>query len=197
MSRRDKVTVSVCVTGSVNGTDDRGGSPPPPAIAAEGLTKPMAAPVGIQIREFLAFKLGSEEYGIDILRVQEIRSYEEPTRMANMPAFIKGVINLRGVIVPILDLRLKFNLAQVNYDSFTVVIVLNIGARVVGMVVDGVSDVITLTPEQLRPVPEFSSTIGSDYLLAIGAVQERMLILLDIGKLMGGAEMGLVQQHLQ
>ncbi len=141
-----------------------------------------------------AFKLGTEEYGIDILRVQEIRSFEEPARMANMPAFIKGVINLRGVIVPIFDLRLKFNLAQVNYDSFTVVIVLNIGARVVGMVVDGVSDVITLTPEQLRPVPEFSSTIGSDYLLAIGSVQDRMLILLDIEKLMTGAGMGLVVQ---
>lgn len=149
------------------------------------------------IREFLAFKLGSEEYGIDILRVQEIRSYEEPTRMANMPAFIKGVINLRGIIVPILDLRVKFNLSQVNYDTFTVVIVLNIGRQVVGMVVDGVSDVITLTPEEMRPVPEFSSTIGSDYLLAIGSVQERMLILLDIEKLMTGAEMGLVAQTLQ
>ena len=108
------------------------------------------------IREFLAFKLGSEEYGIDILRVQEIRSYEQPTRMANAPAFLKGVINLRGVIVPIVDMRMKFNLDKVDYDGFTVVIVLNIGKQVVGMVVDGVSDVITLTPEQLRPVPDFS-----------------------------------------
>jgi len=149
------------------------------------------------IREFLAFKLGTEEYGVDILRVQEIRSYEEPTRMTNSPAFVKGVINLRGVIVPILDLRMKFNLSQVNYDSFTVVIVLNIGARVVGMVVDGVSDVITLAPEQLHPVPELSSAINSDYLLAIGSVQERMLILLDIEKLMTGAEMGLVARTVQ
>ena len=146
------------------------------------------------IREFLAFKLGSEEYGIDILRVQEIRSYEEPTRMANAPAFIKGVVNLRGVIVPIIDMRIKFNLEQVNYDTFTVVIVLNIGTQVVGMVVDGVSDVITLTPEQLRPVPEFSSAIGSDHLLAIGSVGDRMLILLDIEKLMTSAEMGLIAQ---
>src|ERR1022692_1377471 len=111
------------------------------------------------IREFLAFKLGAEEYGIDILRVQEIRSYEEPTRIANAPAFVKGVVNLRGVIVPIIDMRMRFNLEQVGYESFTVVIVLNIGRRVVGMVVDGVSDVITLTPAQLRPVPEFTSTI--------------------------------------
>ncbi|MCY7307875.1 MAG: chemotaxis protein CheW [Rhodoferax sp.] len=149
------------------------------------------------LREFLAFKLGAEEYGIDILRVQEIRSYEEPTRIANAPAFIKGVVNLRGVIVPIVDMRLKFNLEQVNYDNFTVVIVLNIGNRVVGMVVDAVSDVITLTPEQLRPVPEFNSTIQSDHLLAIGAVEQRMLILVDIEKLMSSAEMGLIESALQ
>jgi len=149
------------------------------------------------IREFLAFKLGTEEYGIDILRVQEIRSYEESTRMVNAPAYILGVINLRGVIVPILDLRMKFNLSQVNYDSFTVVIVLNIGMQVVGMVVDGVSDVITLTPAQLRPVPEFSSTIGSEHLLAIGSVADRMLILLDIEKLMSSADMGLISSTIQ
>ncbi|NMM13358.1 MAG: chemotaxis protein CheW [Rhodoferax sp.] len=146
------------------------------------------------ITEFLAFKLGAEEYGIDILRVQEIRSYEEPTRFANSPAFIKGVINLRGVIVPIIDMRIKFNLEQVNYDTFTVVIVLNIGKQVVGMVVDGVSDVITLTPDQLRPVPDFSSAVDSDHLLAIGAVEDRMLILLDIEKLMTSTEMGLIAE---
>lgn len=151
----------------------------------------------VDIREFLTFKLGQEEYGIDILRVQEIRSYEAPTRMASTPAFIKGVVNLRGVIVPVLDMRLKFDLPEVSYNDFTVVIVLNIGRQVVGMVVDSVSDVITLTPAELRPVPEFSSTIGSDYLLAIGSVQERMLILLDIEKLMTGGEMGLVSQRLQ
>lgn len=149
------------------------------------------------LREFLAFKLGTEEYGIDILRVQEIRSYEEPTRIANAPAFVKGVVNLRGVIVPIVDMRLKFNLEQINYDSFTVVIVLNIGSRVVGMVVDAVSDVITLNAEQLRPVPEFNSTIANDHLIAIGAVENRMLILVDIEKLMSSAEMGLVEPTLQ
>jgi len=149
------------------------------------------------IQEFLAFKLGNEEYGMDILRVQEIRSYEPPTRMANMPSFIKGVINLRGVIVPIVDLRLKFNLERATYDSFTVVIVLNIGQRVVGIVVDSVSDVITLAPEQLHPVPEFHTAIDSDHILAIGSVENRMLILLDIEKLMGSSGMGLVAQTLQ
>ena len=149
------------------------------------------------LREFLAFKLGAEEYGIDILRVQEIRSYEKPTRIANAPPFIKGVVNLRGVIVPIVDMRLKFNLEQANYDNFTVVIVLNIGNRVMGMVVDAVSDVITLTPEQLHPVPEFNSAIASDHLLAIGAIEQRMLILVDIEKLMTSPEMGLVEPTLQ
>jgi len=144
------------------------------------------------IREFLAFKLGREEYGIDILRVQEIRSYERPTRIANAPEFIKGVVNLRGVIVPIIDMRLKFNLEQAHYDHLTVVIVLNIGQRVMGMVVDAVSDVITLAPEQLRPVPEFSAGMASEHLLAIGAVDDRMLILMDIEALMSSNEMGLM-----
>ncbi len=148
-------------------------------------------------REFLAFKLGAEEYGIDILKVQEIRGYETPTRMANVPAFIKGVVNLRGIIVPIVDLRIKFNLSSVEYDEFTVVIILNVAGRVLGIVVDGVSDVITLTNEQLRAVPEFNSAIASDHLLAIGAVDERLLILIDIEKLMTSADMGLVEQTLQ
>ena len=167
---------------------------PHPVAAAPALPD---ASVLTSLREFLAFKLGAEEYGIDILRVQEIRSYEEPTRIANAPPFIKGVVNLRGVIVPIVDMRLKFDLPDARYDHFTVVIVLNIGASVVGMVVDAVSDVITLTPEQLRPVPEFSAAIASDHLLAIGAIDQRMLILVDIEKLMTGAEMGLVEPTLQ
>ncbi|MBK6862578.1 MAG: chemotaxis protein CheW [Ideonella sp.] len=156
-------------------------------------TQAVAPPIATALREFLAFKLGAEEYGIDILRVQEIRSYEAPTRIANAPAFIKGVINLRGVIVPIVDMRIKFALAAASYDAFTVVIILNIGQRVVGMVVDAVSDVITLAPEQLRPVPEFSSAIATDHLLAIGAVDDRMLILVDIEKLMTSPAMGLVE----
>ena len=146
------------------------------------------------IREFLTFKLGAEEYGMDILRVQEIRSYEEPTRMANAAPFIKGVINLRGVIVPIVDMRMRFNLSGVTYNSFTVVIVINVANRILGMVVDGVSDVISLKPDQLRPTPDLTSAIGEDHVLAIGSVQDRMLILLDIEKLMSSADMGLVEQ---
>mgnify|MGYP003453827089 FL=1 len=146
------------------------------------------------IREFLTFKPGAEEYGMDILRVQEIRSYEEPTRMANAAPFIKGVINLRGVIVPIVDMRMRFNLSGVTYNSFTVVIVINVANRILGMVVDGVSDVISLKPDQLRPTPDLTSAIGEDHVLAIGSVEDRMLILLDIEKLMSSADMGLVEQ---
>ena len=150
-----------------------------------------AAPTAL--REFLAFKLGAEEYGIDILRVQEIRSYEKPTRIAGTPEFIKGVINLRGVIVPIVDLRIKLRMDSVHYDAFTVVIVLNIGRRVMGVVVDAVSDVITLQSEQLRPPPPFSAGLAGDHLLALAAVEQRMLILLDIDKLMSSPEMGLIE----
>ncbi len=112
--------------------------------------------------EYLAFTLGQEEYGIDIQKVSEIRSYETPTRIANAPAFVKGVVNLRGIIVPIVDMRIKFNLGTPSYDQFTVVIILNIGHRVVGMVVDRVSDVTTLMPEQIKPAPEIGSALNTD-----------------------------------
>ncbi|MNT17053.1 Chemotaxis protein CheW [compost metagenome] len=141
------------------------------------------------LREFLAFKVGHEEYGVDILRVQEIRSYEKPTTIANAPADLKGVVNLRGVIVPIIDLRLKLGLGSqsVQYDHLTVVIVLNIGQRVVGVVVDGVSDVLTLEREQLRPVPSLDANLDPEHFLAIGTVGARMLILLDIEKFLAPA----------
>ncbi|MFP5391237.1 MAG: chemotaxis protein CheW [Gammaproteobacteria bacterium] len=143
-------------------------------------------------REFLAFTLGSEEYGIDILKVQEIRGYEAVTRIANAPEFIKGVINLRGIIIPVVDMRIKFNLGTPTYDQFTVVIILNIGGRIMGMVVDSVSDVTTLTAEQIKPAPEMGTAFNSDYLMGLGTVDERMLILIDIDKLMSSSEMGLI-----
>ena len=135
-------------------------------------------------QEFLIFTLGNEEYGIDILKVQEIRGYDQVTRIANTPDFIKGVTNLRGVIVPIIDLRVKFAQQGVSYDENTVVIVLNFGQRVVGIVVDGVSDVLSLTAEQIRPAPEFAVTLATEYLTGLGALGERMLILVDIEKLL-------------
>ena len=145
-------------------------------------------------REFLAFTLGREEYGIDILKVQEIRGYETVTRIANAPEFIKGVVNLRGIIVPIVDMRIKFHLGDASYDQFTVVIILNIAGRIVGMVVDSVSDVTTLSGEQIKPAPQMQSALGSDYLIGLGTVDERMLILIDIDRLMSSADMGLIDQ---
>jgi purine-binding chemotaxis protein CheW len=144
--------------------------------------------------EFLAFTLGKEEYGIDILKVQEIRGYEAVTRIANAPEFVKGVVNLRGIIVPIVDMRIKFNLGEPTYDQFTVVIILNISGRVMGMVVDSVSDVITLLAEQIKPAPEMGTAFNTDYLIGLGTLDERMLILIDIDKLMSSSEMGLIEK---
>ncbi|AYC32584.1 chemotaxis protein CheW [Pseudomonas cavernae] len=147
-----------------------------------------------QAQEYLTFTLGREEYAIDILRVQEIRGYDQVTAIANSPAFIKGVINLRGAIVPIVDLRIKFNLASVTYDEFTVVIILNIGRRIVGAVVDSVSDVIALASEEIKPPPEFGSNFDTEYLLGLASADDNMLILVDIEKLMTSREMALVEE---
>lgn len=144
--------------------------------------------------EYLTFRLDREEYGIDILKVQEIRGYEPPTRIANAPSFIKGVVNLRGTIVPIVDMRLKFNCANAQYDAFTVVIILNLHQRIVGIVVDSVSDVMGLVPEQMRGAPDIESIIDSDAIIGLGSLGDRMLILLDIEKLMSGLDMGLVAE---
>jgi purine-binding chemotaxis protein CheW len=142
--------------------------------------------------EFLTFRLGPEEYGIDILRVQEIRSYEQPTRIANAPPFVKGVVNLRGVIVPIVDLRMKLGCESAVYDGFTVVIVLNVRGRVVGAVVDSVSDVIELGKDSVRPAPAMNSAVDMTFITGIASIQERMLILMDIESLMSSADMGLI-----
>lgn len=143
-------------------------------------------------KEYLSFRLGQEEYGIDILKVQEIRGYEAPTRIARAPAFIKGVVNLRGTIVPIVDMRLRFGCAQAEYNSFTVVIILNLRERVVGIVVDSVSDVMELAPEQLRVAPELETGMDAQCIRGLGSVGDRMLILLDIERLMSSMDMGLV-----
>lgn len=124
--------------------------------------------------------MGDEEYGIEILKVQEIRGYDHVTRIANTPAFIKGITNLRGVIVPIIDLRIKFSQEDITYNDNTVVIVLNLLNRVVGIVVDGVSDVLSLKEDQICPAPEFAVTLSTEYLTGLGSLDERMLILVDI-----------------
>jgi purine-binding chemotaxis protein CheW len=143
-------------------------------------------------RELLTFTLGTESYGLDILKVQEIRGYEPPTRIANAPDFIKGVINLRGHIVPIVDLRIKLSVGEARYDGSTVVIILNILGRVVGVVVDGVSDVIALAEDAVKPAPEFGSVLDTQYILGLATVEGQLLIITDIEKLMGAREMALV-----
>jgi len=149
-------------------------------------------------QEYLVFTLGDQEYGIDILKVQEIRGYESQhvTRIANVPSFIKGVTNLRGIIVPIVDLRIRFNLGRVDYDAQTVVIILNLARRVVGIVVDGVSDVLMLGASQISTAPEFGSVLSTEYLIGLGTAEDRMLILVDIEKLMTNEEMALVERTL-
>lgn len=144
--------------------------------------------------EVLSFTLGGEEYGTDLQKVQEIRGYDAVTQIANMPDHFKGVINLRGVIVPIVDMRIQLNLGTPTYDQFTVVIILNFGARIIGMVVDSVSDVITLTPDQIKPAPAMGTNISCDYLIGLGTVNERMLILVDIARLMSQVDIGLLEE---
>jgi purine-binding chemotaxis protein CheW len=147
-----------------------------------------------QAAEFLAFTLGQEEYGIDIQKVSEIRSYEQPTRIASAPDYVKGVINLRGLIVPIIDMRVRFQLGEPTYGPFTVVIILHIGSRTVGIVVDAVSDVTTLQPEQIKPAPDISGSMDTEYITGLGTIDDRMLILVDIERLMSSADMGLIEK---
>ena len=147
-------------------------------------------------QEYLTYTLGPEEYAIDILKVQEIRGYEAPTTIANAPPFLKGVINLRGTIVPIVDLRIKFGVGNADYTPFTVVIILNLGARVVGMVVDSVSDVTMLRQDSIRPAPEFSASVDTRYIKGLCTLDDRMLIVVDIERLMLSSEMALVDESL-
>lgn len=144
--------------------------------------------------EYLTFTLGQEEYGIDILKVQEIRGYDTVTHIANAPEFIKGVINLRGVIVPIVDMRIKFKVGEPTLNEFTVVIIMNVLGRIIGMVVDGVSDVVALSPEQIKPAPEMGAALDTHYITGLGTLNDQMLILVDIEKLMSSEEMQVMEQ---
>ncbi|ALM92198.1 MULTISPECIES: chemotaxis protein CheW [Alteromonas] len=150
------------------------------------------AVIGGDDKEYLSFVLADEHYALDIKTVKEIRGYEQVTKIANAPAFIKGVINLRGDIVPIVDLRLKFNVGEATYTEFTIVIMLNIQDRIVGIVVDGVSDVIRLMEDQILAPPEFGVAFDSRYLHGLADVDGQMVILVNIESLITSEEMGLV-----
>ena len=147
---------------------------------------------GAQVSEFLTFTLGEEEFGVDILKVQEIRGYDTVTRIPDTPDYIKGVINLRGIIVPIVDLRIKFQLGTIEYTPFTVVIILNVAGRVIGVVVDSVSDVISLNSNQIRQAPDFSGSFDTKYILGLATIDTRMMIVTDIERLMTSADMELI-----
>jgi purine-binding chemotaxis protein CheW len=140
-------------------------------------------------QQFLTFKLAGEEYGVGILSVQEIRGWTAVTAIPQSPAWLLGVINLRGTVVPVIDLRLKFNYARADYNEFTVVIILNLKSRVVGIVVDGVSDVITLAREQIKPAPSLGGNADTSHIIGFGTLDERMRILMDVEKLMASTDM--------
>ena len=147
-------------------------------------------------QQFLTFKLAGEEYGVGILTVQEIRGWSQVTKVPHTPVWLLGVINLRGVVVPIIDLRLKFNFASAEYNETTVVIILTVATRVVGVVVDGVSDVITLGPTQIKPAPSLGAGADTSHIIGFGTLDERMRILMDVERLMAGADMGLVDKAI-
>jgi purine-binding chemotaxis protein CheW len=162
--------------------------------ATTALSSASRAAAGDLVDEYLTFTLGREEYGVDILKVQEIRGYDAVTRLPDAPEWIKGVINLRGAIIPVVDLRIKFHLGEPVYDGFTVMIILNVSGRVIGAVVDSVSDVTQLRPDQIRPAPELGQQVDSRYIAGMGSVDQRMLILLDIERMVKSREMALVDQ---
>jgi len=146
-----------------------------------------AAAAGAGSRQVLTFSLGAEHYGVDILRVQEIRGWSPVTRIPQVPPHVLGVLNLRGSIVPIIDLRVRFNLARAEFTPLTVIIVLSVhlpsGEREFGLVVDAVSDVVDIAPENLKDAPSLGSTSAAEFIQGLAIAGEHMLILLDVDEL--------------
>jgi len=138
--------------------------------------------------QFLTFILAGEEYGVDILRVQEIKGWDTVTTIPNTPDYIRGVINLRGTIVPIIDMRMRFDMEPLEYGPLTVVIVLRVetegGNRIVGIVVDAVSDVYNIPQEQIKPSPDFGSLVETDFIVGLASVEEKMVIVLDVDSML-------------
>lgn len=153
------------------------------------------------VNQFLTFMLAGEEYGVDILRVQEIKGWDTATEIPNTPKYIRGVINLRGTIVPIVDLRSRFELERVEYSNTTVVIVLKVISKetekTIGFVVDAVSDVYNVTKEQLKPSPDFGNAVSTEFVKGLATVNEKMLILLDIDHLIDSQVVENAEQVVQ
>jgi len=135
--------------------------------------------------QFLTFQLADEEYGLEILRVQEIKGYSKITPLPNTPPEVRGVMNLRGAVVPILDLRTRFHLPNAEYDRFTVIIVVTVGPKVVGLVVDAVSDVLNVAAKEVVPTPDLGAGVDTSYLTGIARSGDRLVSLLNIDRLVG------------
>lgn len=133
--------------------------------------------------QFLTFRLDGLDYGIAIMKVQEIRGWSSVTPLPNSPRYIRGVLNLRGIVVPIIDLRLRFNLSEAAYDGFTVIIVVNVGKRLAGIVVDAVSDVIALGAADRCVAPEFEGHANRQYIQGLAQVDGKLLVMLDVERL--------------
>ncbi len=145
------------------------------------------------VGQFVTFSLEAEEYGVEILKVQEIIGYPGFTKVPNMPPFVKGVINLRGSVVPVIDLRIKFNMAERAYDKFTVILILEVKERIIGAIVDAVEDVIALSQEEMQATPDFSSGVKADFIEAMGRRGEKLIILLDIDRVLSDVEIGMLE----
>jgi purine-binding chemotaxis protein CheW len=145
-------------------------------------------------REVLVFVLGAEEYGVDILKVQEIRGYEKVMPIPSAPAYLKGVVNLRGTIVPVIDLRVKFGMKEPRYDAFTVVVILRLAQRVIGVVVDGVSDVVALTEKEVKEAPQLGTVVDASFIAGLATQNDRMVLLLDIERLLSSGELNVLSQ---
>lgn len=143
-----------------------------------------ASPHDAAASQYLTLNLAQEEYGVDILAVREIRGWTPVTRIPQAPSYVLGVLNLRGAIVPVIDMRLRFGLPREEYTANTVTVIVTVAGRNFGVVVDGVSDVLDVTAANLRPVPDMGTTVDTEYLKGLTAVDERMVLLLDVDKLL-------------
>ena len=142
--------------------------------------------------QHVTFLLGDETYGISILKLNEIIAYQDCTTIPNVPGFIKGVLNLRGIVVPVIDLRERFTMEKKTYDQFTVIMILDVSGRTMGLIVDAVSDVVTLNDEDIKPRPNFSTGISTHFIHGMGLKDNKFIILLDVDRLLSDEELNMV-----
>ncbi|MBF0118004.1 MAG: purine-binding chemotaxis protein CheW [Desulfobacterales bacterium] len=138
--------------------------------------------------QYVTFTVAEEEYGIDILQVQEIISYKGFTKIPNVSSFVKGVLNLRGAVVPVIDLRIKFKMEEKKYNKYTVIVIVVVSGKTMGIIVDAVSDVVGLNKNEIQPTPEFAAKINTDFIKGMGKKKDSFIILLDIEKILSFEE---------